>query len=75
MFDPPSGTPGYSSKLTITATTGLPIGTYPLTIKALSGDKERYATITLKVEKGPDYTLSLSPDSEQVKAGESAVHS
>jgi hypothetical protein len=70
-FDPPSGTPRYTSTLTVTAATDLPVGAYPMTIKASGGGKERYKPITLIVEEGPDYALSINPNSTRAKPGES----
>lgn len=69
-FDPPSGTPRYTSTLTVTAAAGLPAGAYPMTIRASGGGKERYKPITLIVEEGPDYTISINPNSTRAKPGE-----
>jgi len=69
-FEPASGTPSYSSTLTITTSTDTPAGTYPLTIQASGGGVERYLTITLIVEEGPDYSLSVSPRSARGKPGD-----
>jgi hypothetical protein len=65
-FTPSSGAPNYTSTLTLTAAAGLPAGTYPLTIKASAGGKERYKPLSLVVEQGPSYSLSITPDSAQV---------
>ncbi len=73
-FDPPSGTPSYTSTLTITTSADLPAGTYPLSIKAVGGGKERYKPITLIVENGPDYSLSITPSSTQAKPGETVTY-
>ncbi|MEM2943070.1 MAG: hypothetical protein QXT81_06575, partial [Candidatus Bathyarchaeia archaeon] len=71
-FNPPSGTPRYTSTLTVTAATNLPAGSYPMTIKASGGGKERYKPVTLIVEEGPDYRLSISPETVTAKPGEKA---
>jgi hypothetical protein len=62
-FEPASGTPTYSSTLTVTTSADTSAGTYPMTIKASGGGVERYLTINLIVEEGPDYSLSVSPRS------------
>jgi len=72
IFSPPSGTPSYNSTLTITTTSNLPAGTYPLTIKASGAGKDRYKLLSLIVPKGPDYTLAISPDPVHVNPGEKA---
>jgi hypothetical protein len=73
-FAPSSGAPPYNSTLTLTTTTGLPAGTYSLTIKASGGQgqlyKERYKPLTLIVKSGPTYSLSITPDTAQAKPGE-----
>lgn len=74
LFSPPSGTPNYTSTLTVTTATSLPAGTYPLTVKASAAGKDRYKPLTLIVEKGPDYAISITPDSVQAKPGEKAVY-
>jgi len=72
FFGPPSGIPDYFSTLTITTPTSLPAGTYTLTINASSVGKARYKTLFLNVEKGPTYTLSLTPRTVQAKPGDKA---
>jgi hypothetical protein len=76
-FAPSSGAPPYNSTLTLTATTGLPAGTYSLTIKASGGQgqlyKERYKPLTLIVKSGPTYSLSITPDTAQAQPGENVT--
>lgn len=72
FFSPTSGTPAYTSTLTITTPANLPAGTYPLTINASSVGKARYKALLLNVEKGPDYALSVTPGSVQAKPGDKA---
>ncbi|GEM_PF-3286609 len=51
FFNPESGEPSFSSKLTITTSKETPKGTYMLTIRGESGGKERTITVTLIVEE------------------------
>ncbi|MEM3654052.1 MAG: hypothetical protein QW723_05005 [Candidatus Bathyarchaeia archaeon] len=69
-FSPSSGVPSYESMLTLTASSRLPAGRYELTINASGGGKERYSPIAFVVEEGPDYSLSITPNSARVKPGE-----
>ncbi|MBS7654986.1 zinc ribbon domain-containing protein [Candidatus Bathyarchaeota archaeon] len=69
-FDPPSGIPRYTSTLTLTVAKNLPVGLYSMVIKASGGGKERYKPITLIIEQGPDYALSINPNSIRAKPGE-----
>jgi hypothetical protein len=68
-FDPPSGSPSYTSTLTITTASGVAAGTYQMTIQASGGGRDRYKPITLVVEQGPDYSISITPDSVQTRPG------
>ena len=68
-FSPPSGIPGFTSTLTVTAASTVPAGSYPLTINASSGGIVRYTPLVLNIPKGPDYTLSITPDTVQANSG------
>ena len=68
-FSPPSGMPGFTSTLTVTAASTVPAGSYPLAINASSAGIVRYKPLVLNIAKGPDYTLAITPDTVQVNAG------
>ena len=72
-FSPPSGIPSFTSTLTVTAASTVPAGSYPLTINASSVGIVRYTPLVLNIPKGPDYTLSITPDTVQVNPGENAT--
>ncbi len=72
-FSPPSGIPGFTSTLTVTAANTVPAGSYPLTINASSAGIVRYKPLILNIPKGPDYTLAITPDTVQVNPGEKAT--
>jgi ribosomal protein L40E len=69
-FTPSSEVPNYESKLTLTASSRLPAGRYELTINASGGGRERFSPIAFTVEEGPEYSLSITPDSARAKPGE-----
>jgi hypothetical protein len=71
-FSPASGTPTFTSTLTITTEASAPPGTYQLTIKGEGGGVAQYATVSLTIEKAKaasSISLSVSPAS--LKVGES----
>lgn len=72
-FSPPSGMPGFTSTLTVTAASTVPAGSYPLTINASSAGIVRYKPLVLNILKGPDYTLTITPDTVQVNPGQNAT--
>ncbi|MEM3078150.1 MAG: hypothetical protein QXR38_01480, partial [Nitrososphaerales archaeon] len=69
-FSPSSEVPSYESRLTLTASSKLPAGRYELTINASGGGLERFSPIAFTVEEGPDYSLSITPDSARARPGE-----
>jgi subtilisin family serine protease len=62
-----------SSTLTVKTSTSTTAGSYTLTIKATSGSLVRTATVTLNVVV-PDFTVSASPTSATVNAGQTATY-
>jgi hypothetical protein len=85
-FSPSSGTPGFTSTLTISTATSTPAGTYALTISATDGSLTYYACIpggcpasgepyaTLVVTAQPSFSLAVTPTSETVGVGSSPTY-
>jgi len=60
-FNPQSGTPDYTSALTLTAAKTAPSGTYVLTIYASGGGKTKSTVVTLMVQAASTPTPSPEP--------------
>ena len=73
-FNPSRGAPSYASELTVTGSSNLPAGTYSMIINATDGVRVRYKPIILKVEKGADYQLSISPSSIKGQSGDTVEY-
>lgn len=58
--------------LNITTTIGTPPGEYLLSIRGISGTKERTVTIALITVTGPDFAVDASPYNIAIEAGQSA---
>jgi hypothetical protein len=74
IFNPTSITGAGSSTLTIKSTSAIKTGTYTLTITGTSGSLTHSKTVTLVVS-GPNFTLSITPQSEGIAAGSNAIYS
>ena len=74
-FSPLSGTPSFTSTLTISASSTTPAGTYMITITGTGGGKTHSSTYTLTVAAVgvPDFSVSVSPSSGSAVQGESAT--
>lgn len=71
-FSPASGTPTFTSTLTVSTDASAPPGTYQLTIRGEGGGVSQYATVSLTVEKAKaPSSLSLSVSPTSLKVGES----
>jgi len=71
-FAPNSGTPSFSSTLTIFTGSSTPVGTYPLTVIGNGGGLERSTVIQSVVEKPKSpSSISLSVNPTTLKVGES----
>jgi hypothetical protein len=60
--------------LTVSTTTGTPVGTYPLTISATDGSLSYLTYVTLMVNASPGFTISVSPGSETVAVAGAATY-
>jgi alpha-tubulin suppressor-like RCC1 family protein len=66
----PNPATGNTSTLTITLTSSVAAGTYPLTVKGVaSGVSDRTASFSLTVTAAPGYSLALNPTSAGVAQG------
>jgi hypothetical protein len=63
-----------TSKLAVTTSSSLAVGTYRLTIKAVSGSLSRTTAVNLIVSAPPDFTLTASPGSATVAVGAAASY-
>ena len=70
-FDPPSGTPPFTSTLSIQTTETTPQGTYTLIITASGGGKTHSESVDLVVKAMPDFSIEVSPPSITIRQGES----
>lgn len=67
----PGGTP---DTMTVSTTRSVTPGTYPLTITATSATKSHTASATLTITPPTDYTLSISPATRTITAGNSTTY-
>lgn len=76
VFHPNPATPPPDSYvivvLDIMTTVGTPPGEYLLSIRGISGVKERTVTIALITVTGPDFAVDASPNNVVIEAGQSA---
>jgi subtilisin family serine protease len=63
-----------ASQLTVTAAASLAPGSYPLTINGTSGSLAHTAPVTLVVSAAPDFSLSVTPASGTVVAGQATAY-
>jgi len=69
-FNPSSISGGSgSSTLNVTTSSSTPAGNYTLTATGASGSTSHTATVTLSVNAPPDFSLSATPSSQTVTAG------
>jgi len=78
-FSPNSGSPGFTSTLTVTTSMSTPAGSYPLTISAGDGSLSYFACTpgcpsnqpypTLVVSAAPSFSIAVLPQSETLGVG------
>jgi hypothetical protein len=73
-FTPVSITPGTTSTLTVTTTSGVALGSTIFNINGSSGSLSHSTTATLVVSATPDFTLGAAPPSTSVVQGVSATY-
>ena len=71
-----SGTPTFSSTLTIETSESTPLGDHTIIIKGVGGGIEKDVTVTLSVESGvePDFEISSTPNSQTITWEQSATY-
>ena len=73
-FNPASGTPPFSSTLSVTAVSSASPGTVTLTITGTGGGVTHTATATLTVSQAPDFRIDVTPPSQTVLQGQTASY-
>jgi uncharacterized protein (DUF58 family) len=73
-FSPSSVNGSGSSTLTVTTSTSTPLGTNTLTITGTSGSLVHTTTVTLVVNPVPDFSVSATPSSQTVTAGNNTTY-
>jgi uncharacterized membrane protein len=63
-----------TSSLSVTTTAATPPGSYPVTITGTSGAASHSASVTLVVNPAPDFSVSASPPSQTVVAGDATSY-
>jgi len=66
-----SGSSAVNQNLTVGVGTGVAAGTYNLKVRATASNQTKEASLTLTVQSGPSFTISLNPTSLTATQGES----
>ena len=74
-LNPTSGTPTYSSTLTVTTTSSAPTGTVTMTVTGNGGGVTHSATLTLSISQAADFSLNVSPAALSALQGQTASYS
>jgi len=74
-FNSPSGTPPFTSTLSVTTTPSASPGTLTITVTGIGGGVTHQVSITLTVSASPDFTISVSPASQSVLQGQTVSYS
>ena len=61
-YSPTSGSPAFTSTLTVTTSPSTPLGTYTLTITGIGGGKTHTTTVTLNVATAPVGSITINDD-------------
>lgn len=73
-FAPMSGTPPFSSTLSVTTTSSASPGTITLTISGIGGGASHSAPVTLIVSQAPDFQIEVSPASQSALQGQTVSY-
>ena len=68
-LNPTSGTPAFSSVLSITTTASVASGQYALTITGTAGTTSHTTTFTLTIGQSPDFRIDVNPPSQTTTQG------
>ena len=74
-LNPTSGTPSFTSILSITTTPSIAAGQYALTIAGTVGRTSHHTTFMLTIGQSPDFGIDVSPPSVTVSQGQVASYS
>jgi len=73
-FNPTSGTPTFSSTLSVTAASSASSGTVTMTITGGGGGATHTATVTLTVSQAADFRIDVSPPSQAALQGQTVSY-
>lgn len=73
-LNPTSGTPTFSSTLTIAVSSTVGPGTYTLTIGGSGGGQSHSASLVLTISQAPDFRIDLNPLSQTVLQGQTVSY-
>ena len=74
-FSPSSGSPTFSSSLTLSVASSVSPGSYSMTVTGNGGGRTHEATIKLTVSQAADFRIDVSPPSVTVSQGQAASYS
>lgn len=74
-FSPTSGTPAFTSTLSISTTSSASPGTYTLTITSSGGGVNHAVNLALIVTQAPDFQISVTPPSQSALQGQTVSFS
>jgi hypothetical protein len=74
-LSPTSGTPTFSSTMTIAVSSTVGSGTYTLTIAASGGGQSHSTSLVLTISQAPDFRIDLNPPSQSAAQGQVASYS
>jgi VCBS repeat-containing protein len=74
-LNPTSGTPTFSSTLTIAVSSTVVSGTYALTIEGSGGGQSHSASLVLTISEAPDFRIDLNPPSQSAAQGQVTSYS
>jgi len=73
-FSTPSGSPTFTSTLTISASQSASPGKYAVTVTGIGGGKTHTLPVALIIEASPDFQVEVDPPSQSVPQGQNAKY-
>jgi hypothetical protein len=73
-LNPTSGTPPYTSTLTIVVSNTVALGTYTLTVTGSGGGQTHSSIIMLTISQAADFHIDVNPASQSVSQGQTASY-
>jgi len=74
QFSPPSGTPPFTSTLTIASQPDAPAGSYDLTLLGSGGGNTRSAVVKLIISTAPDFSITTTSPSQTGVQGQTVAY-